>query len=135
MVQSRVKQYGSSQNPHRRRRPGHPSASRHQVEGARIRAVLRGRAISAVNQARKEHPDLILLDLMLPAGDGYLVMERLKAMPALEGIPVIVVSARDPVAEEERFIQSGADAFFRKPFDYDELLTAIELALGTEPAA
>jgi DNA-binding response OmpR family regulator len=92
-----------------------------------------GDAISAVNQARKEHPDLILLDLMLPAGDGYLVVERLKAMPALEGIPVIVVSARDP--EEERFIQSGADAFFRKPFDYDELLTAIELALGAEPAA
>jgi two-component system response regulator MtrA len=94
-----------------------------------------GDAISAVNQARKEHPDLILLDLMLPAGDGYLVMERLKAMPALEGIPVIVVSARDPVAEEERFIQSGADTFFRKPFDYDELRTAIELALGAEPAA
>jgi CheY-like chemotaxis protein len=46
-----------------------------------------GDAISAVNQARKEHPDLILLDLMLPAGDGYLVVERLKAMPALEGIP------------------------------------------------
>jgi DNA-binding response OmpR family regulator len=97
--------------------------------------VFAGDAISAVNQARKEHPDLILLDLMLPAGDGYLVMERLKAMPALEGIPVIVVSARDPVAEEERFIQSGADTFFRKPFDYDELLTAIELALGAEPAA
>jgi CheY-like chemotaxis protein len=72
---------------------------------------------------------------MLPAGDGYLVMERLKAMPALEGIPVIVVSARDPMAEEERFIESGADAFFRKPFDYDELRTAIELALGAEPAA
>jgi DNA-binding response OmpR family regulator len=94
-----------------------------------------GDAISAVNQARKEHPDLILLDLMLPAGDGYLVMARLKAMPALEGIPVIVVSARDPVVEEERFIESGADAFFRKPFDYDELLTAIERALGAEPAA
>jgi DNA-binding response OmpR family regulator len=94
-----------------------------------------GDAISAVNQARKEHPDLILLDLMLPAGDGYLVVERLKAMPALEGIPVIVVSARDPMAEEERFIASGADAFFRKPFDYDELLTAIERALGAEPAA
>jgi DNA-binding response OmpR family regulator len=56
-------------------------------------------------------------------------------MPALEGIPVIVVSARDPMAEEERFIESGADAFFRKPFDYDELLTAIERALGTEPTA
>jgi DNA-binding response OmpR family regulator len=135
MVQSQVKRHGSTQDPHRRRRPGHPSAPRHQVEVARYEPFFAGDAISAVNQARKEHPDLILLDLMLPAGDGYLVVERLKAMPALEGIPIIVVSARDSVAEEERFIESGADAFFRKPFDYDQLLASIERALGTEPTA
>jgi DNA-binding response OmpR family regulator len=98
-------------------------------------AVLAGDAISAVNQARHERPDLILLDLMLPAGDGYLVMERLQAMPALEGVPVIVVSARDPQTEEERLAQSGADAYFRKPFDHEELLAAIARALGSEPAA
>jgi CheY-like chemotaxis protein len=108
--------------------------------GIRLRAggyepVFAGDAISAVNQARMERPDLILLDLSLPAGDGYLVMERLKAMPALEGIPVIVVSARNPQAEEERLAQSGADAFFRKPFDYEELLAAITGALGGESAA
>jgi two-component system alkaline phosphatase synthesis response regulator PhoP len=98
-------------------------------------AIFAGDAIAAVNQARKEKPDLILLDLMLPAGDGYVVLERLKAMPALDGIPVIIVSARDPLAEEERFITSGADAFFRKPFDHEQLLTAISRALGAEPAA
>jgi DNA-binding response OmpR family regulator len=98
-------------------------------------AIFAGDAISAVNQARHERPDLILLDLGLPAGDGYVVMERLKAMPALEGTPVIVVSARDPHSEEERLAASGADSFFRKPFDYEELLTAVGQALGTEPAA
>jgi DNA-binding response OmpR family regulator len=90
-------------------------------------------AISAVNQARHERPDLILLDLMLPAGDGYVVMERLKAMPALEGVPVIVVSARDPVTESDRSEEAGVDAFFRKPFEYSELLAAIRKALG-QPA-
>jgi len=134
MVQSQVKQHGSSQDPHRRRRPGLRRLLGIRLKSRGYEPFFAGDAISAVNQARKEHPDLILLDLMLPAGDGYLVVERLKAMPALEGIPVIVVSARDPMAEEERFIESGADAFFRKPFDYDELLTAIERVLGAEPA-
>jgi len=67
---------------------------------------------------------------MLPAGDGYLVMARLKAMPALEGVPVIVVSARDPATERDRAGDLGADAFFRKPFHYAELLSAIRRALG-----
>jgi CheY-like chemotaxis protein len=99
------------------------------------KAIFAGDAISAVNQARHERPDLILLDLGLPAGDGYVVMDRLRAMPALEGIPVIVVSARDPHTEEERLARSGADAFFRKPFDHEEIVLAIEKALGAEPAA
>jgi CheY-like chemotaxis protein len=105
------------------------------LKSAGYEAIFAGDAISAVNQARLERPDLILLDLSMPAGDGYLVMERLQAMPALEGIPVIVVSARDPQTEEERLAESGAEAFFRKPFDHDELLAAIERALGAEHPA
>jgi CheY-like chemotaxis protein len=107
----------------------------HRLKARGYEAVFAGDAIAAVNQARKEKPDLILLDLAMPAGDGYVVMERIKAMPALEGTPVIIVSARDPIAEEERLAASGADAFFRKPFDHEELLAAIARALGAEPAA
>jgi CheY-like chemotaxis protein len=94
-----------------------------------------GDAISAVNQARKEQPDLILLDLMMPAGDGFVVMERLKAMPAMEGIPVIVISALDPATQERRLSESGADAYFQKPYDHEELVAAIQRALGAEPQA
>jgi CheY-like chemotaxis protein len=108
--------------------------------GIRLKAVgheaaFAGDAISAVNQARKERPDLILLDLMLPAGDGYVVMERLSAMPALEGIPVIVLSALDPKTQETKLADSGVEAFFQKPFDHEELMVAIERALGSPPAA
>jgi two-component system alkaline phosphatase synthesis response regulator PhoP len=102
----------------------------HRLKSDGFHPIFAGDAISAVNQARKERPDLILLDLMLPAGDGYVVMERLQAMPALEGVPVIVVSARDPAAEQERAWAAGVDAFFRKPFDYAELVAAIRKALG-----
>ena len=92
--------------------------------------VFAGDAIAAVNQARHERPDLILLDLGLPAGDGYLVMERLKAMPALEGIPVIVVSAREEGATGARAAEAGAKAYVQKPIDNDELLAAVRSALG-----
>src|SRR5688500_2449363 len=74
----------------------------HRLKSEDYDTVFAGDAISAVNMARKEEPDLILLDLGLPAGDGYVVIERLKAMPALEGIPIIIVTARDVRAEQER---------------------------------
>jgi DNA-binding response OmpR family regulator len=54
-------------------------------------------------------------------------------MPALEGIPVIVVTARDVRAEQERIAEAGAaDAVFGKPFDHDRLLAAVRAALGEQ---
>jgi DNA-binding response OmpR family regulator len=70
-------------------------------------------------------PDLIILDLGLPAGDGFSVMERLQAIPHLSTIPVIVVSARDPYANKERALLAGAKAFLQKPVNNEELLTVI----------
>jgi DNA-binding response OmpR family regulator len=86
-------------------------------------------AATALTAARKEQPALILLDLGLPAGDGFVVMERMKAIPDLEMIPVVVVTARDP-SEGERAVEAGARAFFHKPFDADELLVEIRRILG-----
>lgn len=86
-------------------------------------------AISAISTARKEKPDVIILDLGLPAGDGFTVMQRLKSNYELMFIPVIVVSARDPLMNEQRALESGAEIFFQKPFDNDELFLAIHKAL------
>ena len=90
-------------------------------------------ALACITEARKSSPDLILLDLGLPAGDGFVVMERLKLNPALAVIPVIVVSARDVRANQERALKAGAKAFLQKPADNVELLAEIRQALG-EPA-
>ena len=90
-------------------------------------------ALSSVAEARKQEPDLIILDLGLPAGDGFVVMERLKHVPSLALIPIIVVSARDARANRERAIKEGAMAFLQKPVDNAELLAVIRRALG-EPA-
>jgi DNA-binding response OmpR family regulator len=92
-----------------------------------------GDAFSSVVEARKHEPDLIILDLGLPAGDGFLVMERLQKIPSLAVIPIVVVSARDLRANQERAIKAGAKAFLQKPVDDAELLAVIRHALG-EPA-
>ena len=90
-------------------------------------------ALACITEARKHNPDLIILDLGLPAGDGFVVMERLRLGPALAVIPVIVVSARDVRANKDRAIKAGAKAFLQKPVDNAELLAVIRQALG-EPA-
>ena len=92
-----------------------------------------GDAIFSITEALKNEPDLIILDLGLPAGDGFVVMERLKAIPALSVIPIIVISARDVRANKERALKAGAKAFLQKPVDNAELLKVIRQTLG-EPA-
>ncbi len=87
-------------------------------------------AISSVVEARKHQPDLIILDLGMPAGDGYIVLQRLKTNIYLAVIPVIVVSARDIHANKERVLKAGAKAFLQKPVDDNELLATIRQILG-----
>jgi DNA-binding response OmpR family regulator len=91
---------------------------------------------SAIAVAQKERPDLIILDLGLPAGDGFVVLERLRSNDALSSIPVIVLTARDPQSNEHKTLQAGAIAFFQKPVDNNELMDAIHTALpNTWPTA
>jgi DNA-binding response OmpR family regulator len=87
-------------------------------------------AISCMAEARKNEPDLVLLDLGLPAGDGFLVMERFKAVPSLASIPVIVISGRDHRANHKRAIEAGARAFLQKPVNNAELLAVIRQNLA-----
>jgi DNA-binding response OmpR family regulator len=87
-------------------------------------------AISAISQAVKENPDLILLDLGLPAGDGFVVMGRLDNIESLSSVPVIVMSARDPQGHRDRALGAGAKAYIQKPVDNDELLATIRKVLG-----
>jgi DNA-binding response OmpR family regulator len=85
---------------------------------------------SAVSEARKHKPDLIILDLGLPAGDGFIVLERFRANTHLAVIPVIVVSARDLQGNKERALKAGAKAFVQKPWNDSELLALISEQLG-----
>ena len=88
--------------------------------------------ISGVAAARLQSPDVILLDLGLPAGDGFTVLEHL-ANGNLASIPVIVVSGRDHTANCERSLKAGARIFLQKPVRNSELLLAIDSLLGVKP--
>src|SRR3984957_11817419 len=73
--------------------------------------IFAGDGMAAVAEARKHMPDLVILDLGLPAGDGFSVMERLKANDGLSSIPVIVVSARDRGANMDGALKAAQRAF------------------------
>jgi DNA-binding response OmpR family regulator len=87
-------------------------------------------ALHSISEATKQRPDLIILDLGLPAGDGYVVMERLKRNPSLSVIPIIVVSARDVRGNKDRVIAAGANVYLQKPVNNAELLAIIRQTLG-----
>jgi DNA-binding response OmpR family regulator len=95
--------------------------------------VLAADALSGMAEALRQKPDLIILDLGLPARDGFVVMEKLKTLPSLAAIPIIVVSARDVRTHQELAVKAGAKAFLQKPVDNAELLAIIRQTLG-EPA-
>jgi CheY-like chemotaxis protein len=87
-------------------------------------------AMTAVNVARNEGPQLILLDIGLPGGTGITVMERLRNFPALAHIPVIAISAREPEPTAQAAVEAGARAFVPKPIDHELLLATVRQILG-----
>jgi DNA-binding response OmpR family regulator len=87
-------------------------------------------AMTAIVEARKCMPDVIVLDLGLPAGDGFVVLERLRANMQLQMTPVIVVSGRDLPVNKERVLLLGAKAFVQKPWNDNELLALIGKLAG-----
>lgn len=82
--------------------------------------------LRGVAMAMKQHPEIIVLDLMMPVMDGYGVLAELAKDPRTAEVPVLVLSARAIPEEAERATQAGARRFLEKPFDPDDL--ARELA-------
>jgi DNA-binding response OmpR family regulator len=93
-------------------------------------AIFAADGLTGMSEARKQEPDLIILDLGLPAGDGFVLMDRLKTIPSLAVIPIIVVSGRSGHANRDRAIRAGAKAFLEKPPDNTRLLAVIRQCLG-----
>jgi len=84
----------------------------------------------ALNQARKENPDLILLDLMLPKLDGYKVCRLLKFDERYKHIPILMLTAKTQEKDKLLGKETGADEYITKPFDIDEVMKKVKAYLS-----
>jgi len=102
-----------------------------EYEGMRVSLARDGHA--ALDEIRRTCPDLVVLDLMLPGLDGLTVCERLRAERA--GVLVLMLTARDAMADRVRGLDAGADDYLVKPFAYEELLARVRALLRRRSAA
>ena len=79
------------------------------------------------------HPDLILLDYMLPDVNGNIVCQTIRRNPEFENVKIIIISGVIREDEIEQLLKSGAEDFIRKPFDITELMNRIGAVLQMEP--
>jgi len=84
----------------------------------------------ALNLARKENPDLILLDLMLPRLDGYKVCQLLKSDDRHKHIPILMLTAKSQAKDMALGMETGANAYITKPFDIRDLLKKVKAHLN-----
>jgi len=99
-----------------------------EAEGYMVLASYNGE--DALNQARKENPDLIVLDIMLPKLDGYKVCRLLKFDEQYKNIPILMLTAKTQEKDKSLGKETGADEYITKPFDMEELMKKVKSYLN-----
>jgi signal transduction histidine kinase len=89
----------------------------------------------ALRKVRENMPDIILLDIMMPKIDGYEVCRQLKQDEKTKHIPILMLTAKSQVPEKVRGLDTGADGYLTKPFDYNELAARVRSLLARKDAS
>ncbi len=84
---------------------------------------------TGLSRARQLHPDVVVLDVMLPGIDGLNICRQLRADPNTQDLPILMISAKEGVDDRVRGLEMGADDYLIKPFDFVELLARIRVIL------
>ncbi|HTZ11308.1 MAG TPA: response regulator transcription factor [Candidatus Margulisiibacteriota bacterium] len=87
-------------------------------------------AYEGVKLAHKERPDLIILDLMLPAGGGVSVLEKIRMSADIRTTPVVVLTGSKNEDYKQRIIDQGVEAYLEKPYEPDVLISTIQEILN-----
>jgi two-component system, OmpR family, phosphate regulon response regulator PhoB len=85
----------------------------------------------ALPRIRDTHPDLVLLDVMLPEVSGYEICRRIRSDPALEDVKVLMMTARGSAMERKKGMELGADGFISKPFELKDLRAEVRRLLAS----
>jgi two-component system copper resistance phosphate regulon response regulator CusR len=101
-----------------------------EIEGYEV--AIAGNGETGLDRAKTWHPDLVMLDLMLPGMDGYRVLKQLRESGS--DVPVLILTARGEEADKVLGFRLGADDYVTKPFAFEELLARVE-ALSRRPKA
>jgi CheY-like chemotaxis protein len=95
-----------------------------EAQGYTVHKATNGR--EAVDLAREHHPDLMLLDMMMPELSGYEAVAELKADPATREIPIVGLSAKAMATDMARATDVGIDGYITKPFRIAQVMAAVE---------
>jgi len=95
-------------------------------------AVAAHTGVEAINAATRCGADAVLLDVMLPEMDGFETCRRLRGVVGSR-VPIIMITALDNEDCRRRGFEAGADAYFGKPFDPDEIISTLRMLIGTRP--
>jgi DNA-binding response OmpR family regulator len=97
--------------------------------------VLAGDGRTGIQMAADEHPDAIVLDLMMPGVNGYDVLHDVRDSDQLGDVPVLVLTAVTLSRDRERCLSEGADAVMTKPFDPRDVADAVDALLSVKTEA
>jgi DNA-binding response OmpR family regulator len=91
--------------------------------------------MDALDAGKRERPDLVFLDIMMPRMSGYEVCRRLKEDPATRGAYIVMLTARGQEEDERKALEMGADEFMTKPFSPRKMRAKLEEILGSTGAS
>ena len=99
------------------------------LEANGYRVVLAYDGLDGIEKAKKEVPDIILLDILMPQMDGFEVCQRLRVIPKMGNVPIIMLTAIKTEATLERAREAGSQDYLVKPFDGQELAQRVRFYL------
>ncbi|HKD76422.1 MAG TPA: response regulator transcription factor, partial [Ktedonobacterales bacterium] len=102
-------------------------------EGFRVEIAQDGP--TGLAKARTLHPQVIILDILLPGVDGLNICRQLRADPETADIPIIMLTAKDEIRDRVVGLETGADDYLTKPFSFDELLARVRALLRRQQRA